>query len=127
MARIASSDIPNDKRIEAALAYVYGVGRFRAKQILKETKISPDVRTKDLSEEDISRIRDVIEKNYSVEGELRRHEASNIKRLKEIGAYRGLRHIKNLPVRGQRTRTNARTKKGRKAFIGGIKKEEKKK
>ncbi len=126
MARISGLDIPNEKRIEAALPYIYGVGPFRSKQILKEAGINPDIRTKDLTEENINRIREIIEKNYPVEGELRRVEAANIKRLKEIGAYRGLRHIKNLPVRGQRTRTNARTKKGRKAFIGGIKKDFKK-
>jgi small subunit ribosomal protein S13 len=126
MARIAGIDLPGEKRIEAALSYLYGVGRSLSSRILKEAGVSPDVRTKNLTEEQIAKIREVIEKRkIPVEGELRRMVAANIKRLKEIGSYRGLRHLKNLPVRGQRTRTNARTKRGRRQTIGGMKKEEK--
>lgn len=126
MARIAGIDLPNEKRIEAALPYIYGVGRSLAKKILKETGVDPDVRTKNLTEDQISRIREALDHlQISVEGELRRTVSLNIKRLKDIGSYRGLRHIKNLPVRGQRTRTNARTKRGRRQTIGGMKKEAK--
>lgn len=126
MARIAGIDLPSEKRIEVALTYLYGVGRSLSAKILKEAGVSPDIRTKNLTEEQISKIREVIEKRkLPVEGELRRIVSSNIKRLKEIGSYRGLRHLKNLPVRGQRTRTNARTKKGRRQTIGGMKKEKK--
>ena len=112
MARIAGINIPNEKRIEAALPYIYGVGLSLSKKILEATKINPDTRTKDLTEAELNRIRDFIEKSYKVEGELRQQILLNIKRLKEIGAYRGVRHIRGLPVRGQRTKTNSRTRRG---------------
>jgi small subunit ribosomal protein S13 len=112
MARIAGVNIPNEKRIEAALPYIYGIGLALSKDILVATKISPDTRTKDLSEEDLNKLRDFIEKNYKIEGSLRQQIILNIKRLKEIGSYRGTRHIRGLPVRGQRTRTNSRTRHG---------------
>ena len=112
MARIAGVDIPNAKRIEIALTYIYGIGRKTANQILASTGINPDTRAKDLTEDEIAKLRDVIENNYTVEGELRRETALNIKRLVEINCYRGIRHRKGLPVRGQRTKTNARTRKG---------------
>lgn len=118
MARIAGVNIPDNKRVEVGLTYIYGVGRSGAKKILSEAEVNPDTRVKDLSEEEVSRIRTVIEKNFRVEGELKRIVTTNIKRLKEIGSYRGIRHQKGLPVRGQRTRTNARTRKGRKRTIG---------
>lgn len=122
MVRISSVDIPSEKRIEIALTYMYGIGRALSNVVLQEAKIDPNLRAKNLTEEQVSRIKDIIEKKFPVEGELRRIEATNIKRLKEISSYRGLRHIKSLPVYGQRTKTNARTKKGRKSAIGGIKK-----
>ncbi|MBR1664564.1 MAG: 30S ribosomal protein S13 [Ruminococcus sp.] len=112
MARIAGIDLPKDKRIEIALTYVYGIGRNIAKDILKNTGVDPDIRVRDLSDEDTDKIRDYIDKNVIVEGDLRRNVALNIKRLVEIGCYRGVRHRKGLPVRGQRTKTNARTRKG---------------
>ena len=112
MARISGVDLPKDKRIEIGLTYVYGIGRTSAKKILEETGINPDTRVKDLSEEDIAKLRDVIENDYVVEGDLRREVALNIKRMVEIDCYRGSRHRKGLPVRGQRTKTNARTRKG---------------
>ena len=112
MARIAGVDLPRNKRIEIALTYIFGIGRSRAKKILEATGVDPDIRTKDLTEEDINKIRKFIDENYKVEGELRKEISQNIKRLIEIGCYRGLRHKKGLPVRGQRTRTNARTRKG---------------
>ncbi len=112
MARIAGINIPNEKRIEAALPYIYGVGLPAAQKILSATHISPDKRTKDLSEDELARIREYIEKNYKVEGELRQQVLLNIKRLKEISAYRGIRHMRGLPVRGQRTKTNSRTRRG---------------
>ena len=112
MARIAGVDLPRNKRIEIALTYIFGIGRSRAKQILDGTGVDPDIRTKDLTEEDINKIRRYIDDNFKVEGELRKEISQNIKRLIEIGCYRGLRHKKGLPVRGQRTRTNARTRKG---------------
>jgi len=118
MARIAGVNIPDNKRVEVGLTYIYGIGRTSADKILSEAQVNPDTRVKDLSEEEIARIREVIEKNYRVEGELRRIISANIKRLKEIRCYRGLRHQKGLPVRGQRTRTNARTRKGKKKTIG---------
>lgn len=125
MARIVGIDLPSEKRIEAALAYLYGVGRPLSAKILKEAGVSPDIRTKNLTEEQISKIHGMLEKKkLPVEGELRRIVSLNIKRLKEIGSYRGSRHFKNLPVRGQRTRTNARTKRGRRQTIGGMKKAE---
>ena len=112
MARIAGVDLPRDKRVEAALPYIYGIGLTRSKEILAKTKISPDKRVKDLSEEEISLIKQTIDRDYRVEGDLRREVAMSIKRLMDIGCYRGLRHRKGLPVRGQRTKTNARTRKG---------------
>ena len=112
MARIAGVDLPRDKRIEIGLTYVYGIGRTLSNEILKETGVNPDTRVKDLTDDEISKLREVIEKNHKVEGDLRREVALNIKRLMEIGCYRGMRHKRNLPVRGQRTKTNARTRKG---------------
>ncbi|MCG0277394.1 MAG: 30S ribosomal protein S13 [Thermanaeromonas sp.] len=118
MARIAGVDLPRDKRVEIALTYIYGIGRSRAKEILAHTGINPDTRVRDLTEEEVAKIRDFIDKNYTVEGDLRREVALNIKRLIEIGCYRGLRHRRGLPVRGQRTRTNARTRKGPRKTVG---------
>ena len=112
MARIAGVDLPKDKRVEIGLTYIYGIGRKSADIILKETGVNPDIRVKDLSEDDLAKIRDYIDKNFIVEGDLRRNVALNIKRLVEIGCYRGVRHRKGLPVRGQRSKTNARTRKG---------------
>ena len=112
MARIAGVDLPREKRIEIGLTYIYGIGRTLSNEILAETKINPDTRVKDLTDDQISKLRDSIEKNHKVEGDLRREVALNIKRLMEIGSYRGMRHKRNLPVRGQRTKTNARTCKG---------------
>ncbi len=112
MARIAGVDLPRDKRIEIGLTYIYGIGLKSSKDILAATGIDPDVRVKDLTEDDISKLREVIDNHYVVEGDLRRDVAMDIKRLIEIGSYRGVRHRKGLPVRGQRTRTNARTRKG---------------
>ena len=112
MARIAGVDLPKDKRVEIGLTYIYGIGRKSADIILEETGVNPDIRVKDLSEDDLAKIRDYIDKNFIVEGDLRRNVALNIKRLVEIGCYRGVRHRKGLPVRGQRTKTNARTRKG---------------
>jgi len=112
MARIAGVDLPSEKRIEVALTYIYGVGRSTAKRILATAGVSPDVRVKNLSDEDSGRLRNIIEREYKVEGALRSEMAMNVKRLMDIGAYRGLRHRRGLPVRGQRTRTNARTRKG---------------
>ncbi|NTW05716.1 MAG: 30S ribosomal protein S13 [Peptococcaceae bacterium] len=118
MARIAGADLPRDKRVEIALTYIYGVGRTTANKILEETGINPDTRMRNLTEEEINKLREAIEKNHKVEGDLRREIALNIKRLIEIGAYRGLRHRRGLPVRGQRTKTNARTRKGTKKTVG---------
>ncbi|NLZ44347.1 MAG: 30S ribosomal protein S13 [Clostridia bacterium] len=118
MARIAGVDLPRDKRVEVALTYIYGIGLSTAKQVLEKTKVSPDTRVRDLTEEEINRLREVIDRDYKVEGDLRREETMNIKRLIEIGSYRGLRHRRNLPVRGQRTRTNARTRKGPAKTVG---------
>lgn len=127
MARIAGVSLPQNKRLEIALTYIYGIGPAKVRSVLAATGISPDVRVKDLSEADANKLRDVIEKQYKVEGELRREVLSNIKRLKEIGSYRGSRHIKNLPVRGQRTKTNSRTIRGnvRKTMGSGKRKLEK--
>ena len=122
MARIAGVDLPRDKRIEIGLTYVYGIGRKSANDILAATGIDPDIRVKDLSEEDATKLREYIDKHYEVEGDLRRNVALNIKRLVEIGCYRGIRHRKGLPVRGQRTKTNARTRKGPKKTIANKKK-----
>ncbi|WP_346354690.1 30S ribosomal protein S13 [Azotosporobacter soli] len=118
MARIAGVDLPRDKRIEIALTYIFGIGNTFAKEILVTTGISPDTRTRDLTEEEVAKLREVIDKNYKVEGDLRREEQLNIKRLIEIGCYRGRRHRMGLPVRGQRTKTNARTRKGPKRAVG---------
>ncbi len=112
MARISGVDLPKNKRVEIGLTYIYGIGRSTADQILADTGVNPDTRVKDLSEEDVAKLRDYIDKNCTVEGDLRREVALNIKRLVEIGCYRGVRHRKGLPVRGQRTKTNARTRKG---------------
>ena len=121
MARIAGVDLPNDKRIEIALTYIYGIGKTNAASILKETGINPDTRVKDLTEDEVAQIRDQIENNYTVEGDLKREVALNIKRLQEIGCFRGRRHRNKLPVRGQRTKTNARTRKGKAIAIAGKK------
>ncbi len=118
MARIAGADIPNEKRVEVALTYIYGIGPSSSTMILQEAEITPDTRVKDLTENEISRLREAIEQQYTVEGDLRRELAMNIKRLMDIGAYRGLRHRRGLPARGQRTRTNSRTRKGPKRTIG---------
>ena len=122
MARIAGVDLPKDKRIEIGLTYVYGIGRTSATKILEKTGINPDIRVKDLSDEDEAKIRDIIDEKYLVEGDLRRQTALDIKRLTEIGCYRGLRHRKGLPVRGQRSKTNARTRKGPKRTVANKKK-----
>ncbi len=122
MARIAGVDIPNAKRIEIALTYIYGIGRKSANDILAKTGVNPDTRAKDLTEEEIAKLRDVIENDYTVEGDLRRDVALNIKRMVEINCYRGIRHRKGLPVRGQRTKTNARTRKGPAKTIANKKK-----
>ena len=118
MARIAGVNIPDNKRVEVGLTYIYGVGRPGARKVLAEAEVNPDTRVKDLSEDEVSKIRGVIEKNFRVEGELKRIVTANIKRLKGVGSYRGTRHRKGLPVRGQRTRTNARTRKGKRKVIG---------
>ncbi len=122
MARIAGVDIPNQKRIEYALTYIYGIGHTSAAAICKKTNIDPDTRAKDLTEDEVAKLRDEIENNYVVEGDLRRDVALNIKRLVEINCYRGIRHRKGLPVRGQRTKTNARTRKGPAKTIANKKK-----
>lgn len=122
MARIAGVDLPREKRIEIGLTYIYGIGRPSADKILAETGISPDTRVKDLTEDEVSKIREYIDKHFVVEGDLRRDIALSIKRLMEIGCYRGMRHRRGLPVRGQRTKTNARTRKGPRRAIGGKKK-----
>ena len=122
MARIAGVDIPNNKRVEIALTYIYGIGRKSANDILAKTEIDPDKRAKDLTEEEIAKLRDVIENSYTVEGDLRREVALNIKNMIEINCYRGIRHRKGLPVRGQRTKTNARTRKGPAKTIANKKK-----
>lgn len=122
MARIAGVDLPNEKRVEIGLTYIYGIGLTTSKKILADTGINPDVRVKDLSEEDISKLREYIDHNLQVEGDRRRTVALDIKRLIEIGSYRGLRHRKGLPVRGQRSKTNARTRKGPKRTIANKKK-----
>lgn len=122
MARIAGVDLPREKRIEIGLTYIFGIGRKSANDILAATGINPDTRVKDLTEDDATKLRDYIDKNYEVEGDLRRNVALNIKRLVEIGCYRGVRHRKGLPVRGQRTKTNARTRKCPKKTIANKKK-----
>ena len=122
MARLVGVDLPRDKRIEVGLTYIYGIGLTTSKKILAETGINPDTRTNDLTEENLVKLRDYIQNNIKVEGDLHREVSQNIKRLMEIGCYRGLRHRKGLPVRGQRTHTNARTRKGPRKQIGGKKK-----
>ena len=122
MARIAGIDLPREKRIEIGLTYIYGIGRKSAKDILAQTGINPDTRVKDLTEDQEAALRDVIDKHFTIEGDLRREVALNIKRLTEIGCYRGVRHRRGLPVRGQRTKTNARTRKGPKKTIANKKK-----
>ena len=118
MARIAGVDLPRDKRVEIALTYIYGIGPTRSKTLLAQTGISPDTRVRDLTDEETNRLRDALEEQYRVEGDLRREVQANIKRLIEIGSYRGLRHRRGLPVRGQRTSTNARTRKGPRRGVG---------
>jgi small subunit ribosomal protein S13 len=127
MVRVAGVDLPNDKRVEVGLTYIFGIGRTRSKEILAKTGINPDTRCKDLTETEAARLREVIESDYVVEGDLRRQIAMNIKRLMEIGCYRGLRHRRNLPVRGQRTRTNARTRRGERKTVAGKKRSRAKK
>lgn len=127
MARIAGVDLPRNKRVEIGLTYIYGIGRSRSNEILGKAEIDPDTRVKDLSEDEIIRLRSVIDRDYMVEGDLRRDVSMNIKRLIEIGCYRGQRHRKNLPVRGQRTRTNARTRKGPRKTVAGKKRSVQKK
>ena len=122
MARLVGVDLPRDKRIEVGLTYIYGIGLTTSKQILADTGVDPDVRVKDLTEDDLSKLRDYIQANIKVEGDLHREVSQNVKRLMEIGCYRGLRHRRGLPVRGQRTHTNARTRKGPRKQIGGKKK-----
>ena len=122
MARIAGVDLPRDKRIEIALTYIYGIGLTTSKKLLKETGINPDTRTRDLTEDEVVKLRDIIDKNVIVEGDLRREQSLNIKRLVEIGCYRGRRHRMGLPVRGQNTKNNARTRKGPKKAVAGKKK-----
>ncbi|MGH3665565.1 MAG: 30S ribosomal protein S13 [Egibacteraceae bacterium] len=122
MARIAGVDLPREKRVEIGLTYIFGVGRTRAIQVLRATGVDPSMRVRDLSDDDVKRLRDFIDASYKVEGDLRREVSQNIKRKVEIGCYQGLRHRRGLPVRGQRTHTNARTRKGPKRTVGGLKK-----
>ena len=122
MARLVGVDLPRDKRVEIGLTYLYGIGLTTSKKILAETGVDPDVRIKDLTEDDLTKLRDCIQENIKVEGDLHREVSQNVKRLMEIGCYRGLRHRRGLPVRGQRTHTNARTRKGPRKQIGGKKK-----
>ncbi len=119
MARIAGVDLPRDKRVEISLTYIYGIGRTTSRKILEQAGVDPNTKVRDLAEAEIARLREVIDRNYRVEGDLRREVAMNIKRLQEIGCYRGIRHRKNLPVRGQRTRTNARQKRGPRKTVAG--------
>ena len=122
MARIAGIDIPREKRVEVALTYIYGIGLSTSQKILKQTSINPDTRVRDLTEDQVNRLREVIDRSFKVEGDLRREVALNIKHLIEIGSYRGMRHRRNLPVRGQRTKTNARARRGPKKTVGARKK-----
>ncbi len=122
MARIVGVDLPRDKRVEIGLTYIYGIGRPRSNEILEATKISKDTRVRDLTEDEVLKLREYINKNYETEGDLRREVSQNIKRLMEIGSYRGLRHRRGLPVRGQRTHTNARTRKGPRRIMGAKRK-----
>ena len=124
MAHIAGTEIPSEKRLDIALTYIYGIGRTNVNAVLKEAQLPPEKRVKTLTDEEINRISKVIEKGYTVEGDLRRQVHDNIKRLIEIRSYRGIRHTKNLPVRGQRTRSNARTKRGKRLTIGAMKKDD---
>jgi small subunit ribosomal protein S13 len=126
MARIAGVDIPRNKKLEIAITYIYGVGRSNSKEIIAKANVDPLTRVRDLTEEEVGRLREVVEREYRVEGDLRREIQMNIKRLMDIGCYRGLRHRRNMPVRGQRTRTNARTRRGRKGQAIGIKKKTRK-
>ena len=118
MARIAGIDIPREKRVEIALTYIYGIGLSTSGKVLAQANVNPDTRVRDLTDEQVNRLRDIIDRRYTVEGDLRRETAMNIKRLTEIGSYRGLRHRRNLPVRGQRTKTNARQRRGPKKTVG---------
>lgn len=122
MARISGVDLPREKRVEIALTYIYGIGLYTSKQILAETGVNPDTRVRDLSDEEANRLREVIDRDYRVEGDLRREVSMNIKRLMDIGSYRGMRHRRGLPLRGQRTRTNARTRRGPKRAVSRGKK-----
>ncbi len=122
MARISGVDLPREKRVEVALTYIYGIGLPTSQKLLGETGVSPDTRVRDLTDDEVNRLREIIDRDYRVEGDLRREVAMNIKRLIDIGSYRGLRHRRGMPVRGQRTRTNARTRRGPKRAIGGRKK-----
>ena len=122
MARISGGDLPREKRVEIGLTYIYGIGRVSSNKILAAADVNPDTRVKDLTDEEVARIRDVIDGEYTVEGDLRREVAMDIKRLQEIGCYRGIRHRKSLPVRGQKTKTNARTRKGPKKTVANKKK-----
>jgi small subunit ribosomal protein S13 len=126
MARIAGVDIPREKRVEIALTYIFGIGVTRSREILARARVSPDTRVKNLTEDEVARLREFVDRNYKVEGDLRREVDMNIKRLIEIGSYRGQRHRRNLPVRGQRTRTNARTRRGPRKTVAGRKKAVKK-
>ena len=119
MARIAGVDLPRDKRVEISLTYIYGIGRTVSKEILSQAEVDPNTRVRDLAETEVARLREIIDRNYRVEGDLRREVAMNIKRLLEIGCYRGIRHRKNLPVHGQRTRTNARQRRGSRKTVAG--------
>ena len=122
MARIAGVDLPRDKRVEIGLTYIYGIGRVSSNKILEKAKVNPDTRVRDLTDDEVKKLSEVIENEYTVEGDLRRQTALDIKRLQEIGCYRGIRHRKNLPVRGQKTKTNARTRKGPKRTVDNKKK-----
>ena len=122
MARISGVDLPREKRVEIGLTYIYGIGRTTSNKILAEANVNPDTRVRDLTDDEVNRIREIIEENHLVEGDLRREVALNIKRLQEIGCYRGIRHRKGLPVRGQKTKTNARTRKGPKKTVANKKK-----
>lgn len=119
MARIAGVDVPRNKRVEISLTYIYGIGKSRSQNILEQAEVNPDTRVKDLSEAEVTRLRQIIDRDFIVEGDLRRERAMNIKRLTEIGCYRGLRHRRGLPVHGQRTKTNARSRKGPKKTVAG--------
>ena len=127
MARIAGVEIPRNKKIEIAITYIFGIGRSNGLDILKKANVNPDIRVRDLTEEEVGRIREIVEREYRIEGDLRREIQLNIKRLIDIGSYRGVRHRKGMPVRGQRTRTNARTRRGRRGQAIGIKKKTAKK